>query len=95
MDNAPILAAACPFLRYVHHGKVEDFQQTVICWEYGLGVRHLAELVVEALYGVGGVDKSSEFRWGFEIGTEIDKFCHAGAGKSWKISCPTYRRNYP
>ena len=61
MDNAPILAAACPFLRYVHHGKVEHFQQAVICREYRLGLCYLAELAVEAFYGVGGIDKPSEF----------------------------------
>ncbi len=32
-DDAPILATACPSLRYVHHGKVGHFQQTVICRE--------------------------------------------------------------
>jgi len=45
MDNAQILAVACPFLRYVHHGKVEHFQQSVIFWEYGLGLCRLAKLV--------------------------------------------------
>ena len=45
MSNALILATACSFLRYVHHDKVEHFQQTVICWGYGLGLCRLAKLV--------------------------------------------------
>ena len=80
MDNAPILAAACPFLRYVHHSKVEHFQQAVICREYGLGFRHLAELAVEAFYGIGGIDKPPEFGRVLEIGAEISPVVAPGLG---------------
>ena len=63
MENALILAA-CPLLRYVHHGKVEHFQQAVICREYGPGLCHLAHLPVEAFYGIGGiVAHSSKRQW--------------------------------
>ena len=80
MYNAPILAAACPFLRYVHHGKIEHFQQTVICREYGLGLCHLAQLPVEAFYGVGGIDKPPEFSRILEIGAEIRPVVAPGLG---------------
>ena len=71
MDDAPILAAACPFLRYVHHCKVENFQQAVVCREYGLGRCHLTKLSVEALYGIGGIDKPPELSRVLEIGAGV------------------------
>ena len=80
MDDAPILATACPFLRYIYHGKIEHFQQTVICREYGLGLRHLTELAVEAFYGIGGIDKPPEFRRVLEIGAEIRPVVAPGLG---------------
>lgn len=67
MDNVPILTAACPFLRYVYHGKIEYFQQAVICREYGLGLCHLAQLP----YGVRCIDKPPELSRVLEIGAEV------------------------
>ena len=31
----PVLPSAGPFLRNIHHGKMQHFQQAVIRWEHG------------------------------------------------------------
>ena len=71
MDNVPLLAADYPFLRYIHHGKIEHFKYGVICRKYGLDLCHLAQLPVEAFYGIGSIDKPPEFSRILKIGAEI------------------------
>ena len=58
VDDAPILAPACPFPGNVHHGQVQHFQQTVVRGKNGLGFGHLSQLAVKDLNGVGGIDYS-------------------------------------
>ena len=55
MDQAPILPPSRPLLRDVYHGQIEHLEQAVVHGENGLGFRHLTELAVKALNGVGGV----------------------------------------
>ena len=31
---SPVDAASCPFFRYIYHGKVQHFEEAVVCWEY-------------------------------------------------------------
>lgn len=72
MDDAPILAAACPFLCYLYpplQGRV--FSAGCLCREYGLGLCHLTELPVEVLYGIGGIDKPPCLIRVLEIGAEV------------------------
>lgn len=59
------------FVIYIHHCKVEYFQQAVVCREYGLGLCHLTELPVEVLYGIGGIDKPPCLIRVLEIGAEV------------------------
>ena len=71
MNHTPVLAAACPLFRDVHHGQIQHFQQAVICGEHGFGLGHLTKLAVKSLNGVGGVDQAADLLGIFEIGAEI------------------------
>ena len=53
MNDAPILPPSGPFLRNVHHGEIQHFQQTVIRRKNRLGFGDLAKLAIEALNGIG------------------------------------------
>ena len=57
MDNAPIPALARPFFRDVHHRQIQHFQQAVIGREYRFRLGNLAQLAVEAFYGVCGINQ--------------------------------------
>ena len=57
MDHAPVLPPSRPLFRDVHHRQIQHFQQAVICWKHRFGPGHLAQLAVETLYGVGGIDQ--------------------------------------
>ena len=57
MNNAPILAFICPLPGDVHHHQIKHFQQTFIGREYGFRLSNLAQLAVESLYGVGGINQ--------------------------------------
>ena len=71
MDQAPILPPSRPFPRNVHHGQIEHLEQAVVRGENGLRFRHLAELAVEALDGVGGVNQPPQLLRVLEIGAQI------------------------
>ena len=68
VDDRPVLSTACPFLRDIHHGQIQHFQQTVIRGENSLGLGHLAKLTVETLDCVGRIDQPSKLFREFEIG---------------------------
>ena len=55
VDHAPVLPPSRPLFRDVHHRQIQHFQQAVVCGKHRFGLGHLAQLAVEALYGVGGV----------------------------------------
>ena len=57
MNPAPILPPAGPFFRNIHHRQIQHFEETVVRRKDRFCFRHLAELAVEALDGVGRVDK--------------------------------------
>ena len=80
MDQAPVLASASPFPGNVHHGQVQHFQQAVIRGENGLCLGNLAQLAVETLNGVGGIDESADLLWVLEIGAQIVPVIPPGAG---------------
>lgn len=71
VDPAPILPPACPFLRNVHHRQIQHLEQAVIRREDGFCLRHLAELAVEALYGVSCVDEPTYLFRGLEVGAQV------------------------
>ena len=57
VDQAPVLPPSSPLFRNVHHSQIQHFQQAVIGGKDGLGLGHLAQLAVETLNGIGGVDQ--------------------------------------
>lgn len=59
VDHAPVLPSASPFLRDIHHGQIEHFQQAVIRGKHGFCLGHFPELAVEALDGVGRIDQAA------------------------------------
>ena len=71
IDPAPILPAACPLFRDIHHGQIQHLEQTVIRGKHGLGFGHLPQLTVESLDGVGGLDQPSELFRKLEICAQI------------------------
>ena len=68
MNLSPILAVPRPFLRDIHHGQIQHFQQAVIGGKHGFGFGHLAQLAVETLNGVGGVNQPPHLPRILEIG---------------------------
>ena len=56
VDQAPVLTASSPFFCNIHHGQIQHFQQAVIGGKDRFGLGHLAQLVVETLNGIGGID---------------------------------------
>lgn len=57
VDHTPVLPTSGPLFRDIHHGQIQHFQQAVIGGEHGFGFGHLAQLAVEALDGIGGVNQ--------------------------------------
>ena len=71
VDHAPVLPSASPFLRNIHHGKIQHFQQAVICGEHGFCLGHFPKLTVEALDGIGRIDQAANLLGVLEIGAEM------------------------
>ena len=71
VDQAPILSAASPLFRDVHHSQIQHFQKAVIGWEHGFSLGHLAKLTVESLNGIGRVNQPPHFLGIFEVGAEL------------------------
>ena len=78
MDQAPILSAASPLFRDVHHGQIQHFQKAVIGWEHGFSFGHLAKLTIEFLNGIGRVNQPPHFLGIFEVGAEIGPVVPSG-----------------
>ena len=71
VDHAPVLPSASPFLRNIHHGKIQHFQQAVIRGKHGFCLGHLPKLAVKALDGIGCIDQAANLLGVLEIGAEI------------------------
>ena len=71
MDPAPILPPAGPFFRNIHHRQIQHLEQAVISRKDRFCLRHLAELPVEALNGIGGIDEPTHLLRVLEVGAEI------------------------
>ena len=67
VDQATVLPLSGPLLRDIHHGQIQHFQQTIISREYQFGLGYLAQLAVETLNGVGGVDQPVHYLEVLEI----------------------------
>ena len=80
VNQAPILSPSSPFFRNVHHGQIQHFQQAVISGKHRFGLGHLAQLAVETLNGVGGVDQPAYLLGILEVATEIGPVGTPGLG---------------
>ena len=67
--NSPqIFSTSCPFFCDIHHSQIQHFQQAIIRWEYRLSFGDLAQLAVEILNGIRGVNKCAHLLRILEIG---------------------------
>ena len=71
VDHTPVLPPAGPLFRDIHHGQIQHFQQAVIGGKDGFGFCHLAQLAVEALDGIGGVNQPPHLLRVLEIGAQV------------------------
>ena len=71
MNDAPILSPSGPFLRNVHHGEIQHFQQAVIRRKNGFGFGDLAKLAIEPFDGIGRIDQPANFLREFEICAQV------------------------
>ena len=80
VDDTPVLPPSGPLFRNIYHSQIQHFQQTVIGGKDGFGLGHLAQLAVETLNGVGGVDQAPYLLGILEVGTEICPVGSPGLG---------------
>ena len=80
MDHTPVLTPPRPFSGNIHHGQIQHLEETVIRRKNSLGLRHLPQLSVEALNGVGGINQPPYPLGILEIGAEIGPVVPPGAG---------------
>ena len=59
VDQAPVLPPSGPFFCNIYHSQIQHFQQTIISWKHRFGLGYLAQLAVETLNGIGGIDLRS------------------------------------
>lgn len=59
MDKPLFLAATCPLFSDVYHGQIQHFQCSLVRREYRFGLGNFAQLTIEILNGVCGVNKSA------------------------------------
>ena len=67
---------------------MQHFQQAVIGGEYEFELGHLAQLAIEFLNGVGGVNQLPHFLGIFEIGAEASPVVPPGLGNLWVFLVP-------
>ena len=70
VDLSPVLPVFVPLFRDIHHCQVKNFQEAVICREYGLGFRYFPQLTVETFNRICCVDKASDCFRIFEMGRQ-------------------------
>ena len=59
MNQAPGLPPSGPFLRNIHHGQIQHFQQTVIRREYRFCLCYFPKLPVKAFDCIGCIDQAA------------------------------------
>ena len=89
MDHAPVLPPAGPLFGNIHHGQIQLFQQAVIGGEYGFGLGHLAQLAVEALNGIGGINQPPDLLGILEVGAQVGPVVPPGLGNFRVFFCPS------
>ena len=93
INLAPILTASRPLFGNVHHRQIKHLQQAVIRRKYRLGFCHLAELTVESLDGVRGVNQTSDLLRKFETGAQISPVIPPGLQNLGIFFVPVFRKN--
>ena len=88
MNDAPILPPSRPFLRDVHYGEIQHFQQAVIRRKNRLGFGDLAKLAIEAFDGVGRVDQPANLLRELEIRAQIRPVFSLGSGDPGILLAP-------
>ena len=71
MDLAPILTVTSPFLRDIHHGQIQHFQETLVGRAHRLGFCDLLQLTVKSVDCIGCIDQASNCFRILEIGGKI------------------------
>ena len=64
-------AAVRFFFRNIHHSQIWHFQQAIIGGKDACGLSHLAQLAVETINDIGGIDQPTHLLGVLEIGAEI------------------------
>ena len=90
MNDAPILPPSRPFLRDVHHGEIQHFQQAVIRRENRLGFGDLAKLAIETLNGIGRIDQPTNLLRELEIRAQIRPVFPPGSGDPGILLSPGF-----
>ena len=64
---SPVPAGSGPFFCDIAHSQIQDFEQCIVRRKDGLGLRYLAELAVEILYRIRGINDFAYLRRILEI----------------------------
>lgn len=92
MVHAPVAASTGPLFRDIYHSQIQHFQQAVIGGENRFGLGHLAQLAVEPLNGVGGIDQPLDLLGILEIGARIGPVGSPGLGYLRIFLVPVLRK---
>lgn len=90
VNQAPVLPASDPLFCNIHHGQIQDFQQAVIGGGHGIGLGDLAQMAVEALNGVGGVDEPAHLLRELEIRAQVGPVGPSGPGDFGVFLVPAF-----
>ena len=90
MDHAPALPPAGPLFGNIHHGQIQHFQQAVISGEYRFGLGYLAQLAVEALNSIGGIDQPPDLLGILEVGAQVGPVVPPGLGNFGVFFVPVF-----
>ena len=71
MNQAPVLPPSGPFLRNIHHGQIQHFQQAVIRRENRFCLGHFPKLPVKALDCIGCIDQAAHLLRVLEISAQV------------------------
>ena len=80
MDHAPVLLPADPFLRNIHHGQIQHFQQAVVRWEDRFCLGRFPQLPIKALDRIGRIDQAAHLLRALEIGAQVGPVVPPGLG---------------
>ena len=71
VNHAPIHAPTRPFLRDIHRGQIQHFQQAVVRREHGFRFGDLPKLAVESFNRIRRIDQPANLLRKFEVGAQI------------------------